>query len=90
MKKKSTWKIIAVITAIVGALVAVAGYLKVKSKKLSDELDFDDSMFFEDDPTMEYDEDDAGEEEAEEEPAEAAAPADPDEDEDETEGGISL
>lgn len=73
MKKKSTWKIIAIVTAIVGALVAIAGYLKAKSKKISDELDFDNSMFFEDDPSMEYDD----EEEEEEAPAADAAPEEP-------------
>ena len=59
MKKKSPWKIIAVVTAVVGALVAVAGYIKKKSKKISDELDFDNSMFFEEDTSLSYDDDDS-------------------------------
>jgi hypothetical protein len=55
MKKKSPWKAIAIITAIVGAVVAVASYLKRKSQKISEELDFDNSMYFEDDSSMTYD-----------------------------------
>jgi len=55
MKKKSPWKAIAIITAIVGAVVAVVSYLKRKSQKISEELDFDNSMYFEDDPAMPYD-----------------------------------
>jgi hypothetical protein len=58
MKKKTSWvKILAVLTAVIGAAVAVAGYLKKKSKKLSDELDFDNSMYFDDDDST-YHEDD--------------------------------
>lgn len=40
---------IAVITAIVGAAVAVAVYLKKKAEAIGEKLDFDGNIYFEDD-----------------------------------------
>lgn len=51
MSKKKTWvKVIAVASAVVGGAVALAAYLKNKSKRLSEELDFDNSLYFDEDP----------------------------------------
>lgn len=59
MKKKNSWiKIAAVLTTIIGGAVAVAAYIKNKSKRLSDELDFDNSLYFDEDTSM-LDEDEA-------------------------------
>lgn len=52
-KKKGSWiKIVAVGSAVVGAVVAVVAYLKNKSKRLSEELDFDNSLYFDEDTSM--------------------------------------
>lgn len=66
MKKKTSWvKVMAIVTAIVGVGVAVVGFLKKKSKRLSDELDFDNSMFLDDDAPM-LTEDDLNDDESDE------------------------
>lgn len=53
MSKKGSWiKIVAIGSAVVGAVVAVVAYLKNKSKRLSEELDFDNSLYFDEDPSM--------------------------------------
>lgn len=62
MKKKTSWlKIITILTAVAGAVVAVSAYLKKKSKRLSEELDFDNSLYFDEDSDM-MDDDDYAEE----------------------------
>ena len=51
MKKKSSawiW-VVAAMTAVVGAAVALAVFAKRTGKKLQKDLDFDDSIYFEDD-----------------------------------------
>lgn len=53
MNNKIKWvKIAAIATTIVGAAVAVAAFVKSKSKRLSEELDFDNSLYFDDDDTF--------------------------------------
>lgn len=53
MKKKNSWiKVAAILTTIIGGAVAVAAYIKNKSKRLSDELDFDNSLYFDEDTSM--------------------------------------
>lgn len=53
MEKKHTWlKVAAGLTTIVGAAVAVTAYFKNKSKRLKEELDFDNSLYFDEDTSM--------------------------------------
>lgn len=48
MKSKKTWiAVLAVITAIIGALVAVGAFLKRKAKALGDQLDYDGDLYLE-------------------------------------------
>ncbi len=55
-KKKHGWlKLIAILAAIVGGLVAVATFLKKKGKKIREELEFDDEMYFDDEDEFEDD-----------------------------------
>ncbi len=74
MSKKGSWiKVLAIGSAVVGAVVAVVAYLKNKSKRLSEELDFDNSLYFDEDTSM-MDEDGTaytGEEDEEEETADS-------------------
>lgn len=56
MKKKHGWiKIIAILAAVIGGLVAVATFLKKKGKKIKEELEFDDEMYFDDEDDFEDD-----------------------------------
>ncbi len=56
MKKSNDWiKIVGALAALAGVAVAVGVFLKNKSKKISEELDFDNSSYFEDEDM--YDED---------------------------------
>lgn len=48
-KKKSVITLIAVLTAIIGAAVAVGAFLKRKARDISDKLDYDGSLYYEDD-----------------------------------------
>lgn len=48
-KKKSIIATIAVITAIIGVVVAVGAYLKKKAEDISEKLDFDGDLYYEDD-----------------------------------------
>ncbi len=52
MKKTSWVKIAAIATAIVGAVLAVVAFIKNKSKRLNEELDFDNSLYFDEDLSM--------------------------------------
>lgn len=85
MKKKHSWiKIVAVLAAVAGAAVAIFAFLKKKGKKIKEELDFDEEMYFDDDEfeddIMNGDEtvapeEDADEDTAPEESADTAADA---------------
>lgn len=56
MKKKHGWiKLVAILAAVVGGLVAVATFLKKKGKKIREELEFDDELYFDDDDDFEDD-----------------------------------
>ncbi len=47
MKKKHTWiKVIAIVAAVAAAVAAVAIFLKKKGKKMRQELDFDEDLYF--------------------------------------------
>ena len=48
-KKKSVITLIAVLTAIIGAAVAVGAFLKRKARDIGDKLDYDGSLYYEDD-----------------------------------------
>ena len=52
-KKKSVIVLVAVFTTIVGAVLAVGAYLKRKARDLGDTLDYDGSIYFEDDEDAE-------------------------------------
>lgn len=68
--KKNAWVwILASITAVAGIAVAVSLFVKRAGKKFQDDLDFDDSIYFEEDTDLpEIDEEILpSEEEAEEE-----------------------
>ncbi len=53
MNKKSNWiKIAAILAGIAGVAVAVGVFLKKKSEKISEELDFDNSTYFDDEDSM--------------------------------------
>ncbi|MGI5960217.1 MAG: hypothetical protein ACOX60_12505 [Massiliimalia sp.] len=53
MEKKHTWlKIAAGLTTAVGAIVAITAYFRNKSKRLKEELDFDNSLYFDEDTSM--------------------------------------
>lgn len=65
MKKSNVWVwILAAITAVAGIAVAVALFVKRAGKKLQKDLDFDDSIYFEEEDaeTLDLDEP-SGEEE---------------------------
>lgn len=48
--QKKNWLTIAVLaTAVAGAIVAIVAFMKRKGKKINDELDFDDSTYYDDD-----------------------------------------
>ncbi|MDF2568378.1 MAG: hypothetical protein K0R90_1834 [Oscillospiraceae bacterium] len=49
MKKGGWISLLALFTAIVGIVVAIAAFMKKKGKTLKDDLEFDDSIYFEDD-----------------------------------------
>ena len=49
MQKKNWVTIAALATAIAGAIVAIVAFMKRKGKKINDELDFDDSTYYDDD-----------------------------------------
>lgn len=56
MKKKSVWVgIIAAFAALAGVAVAVGLFIKNAGKKLQEDLEFDDSIYFEDDDTEDLD-----------------------------------
>jgi hypothetical protein len=56
MKKKSIWVgIIAAFAALAGVAVAVGLFIKNAGKKLQEDLEFDDSIYFEDDDTDDLD-----------------------------------
>ena len=56
MKKKSVWVgIIAAFAALAGVAVAVGLFVKNAGKKLQEDLEFDDSIYFEDDDTEDLD-----------------------------------
>ena len=47
MKKKHTWiKVVAIVAAITAVAAAVAVFLKKKGKKVQQELDFDEDLYF--------------------------------------------
>ena len=48
-KKKSVITIVAILTAVVGVAVAVGAFLKRKAKDLGEKLDYDGSLYYEDD-----------------------------------------
>lgn len=54
--KKSWVAVLAIFTAIVGAAVAVAMFLKKKTKKFGEEMDYDGSIYYEDDDYLDEDE----------------------------------
>lgn len=56
-KNHNTFKIIAIVAAVIGALVAVAMFFKRKADELSKDLDFNGDLLFEDDDYL--DDDDA-------------------------------
>ena len=48
MKSKKTWiAVLAVFTAVIGAVVAVGAFLKRKAKSLGDQLDYDGDLYLE-------------------------------------------
>lgn len=56
MNGKNAWlKVAGIATAIVGGVVAVALLIKKKSERFQDE-DYDESLYFDDDPSMMDDE----------------------------------
>ena len=69
-KKKSIVAIVAVLTAVIGALVAIGAYLKRKARDLGDTLDYDGSIYFEDDDAEVSEEDAAENDDTAEESAE--------------------
>ena len=76
--RKSILTIAAIVAAVVGAAVAVGVFLKKKATTIGEQLDYDGSIYYEDDDYCQ-------EEEAEEQPAEPAessqesAPSEPEE-----------
>ena len=65
MKKSNVWVwILAAITAVAGVAVAVALFVKRAGKKLQKDLDFDDSIYFEEEDAeaLDLDEPSDGEE----------------------------
>ena len=53
-KKKRSWiTVIAVFTAIVGAVVAVGAFLKKKAKTLGEQLDYEDGLYYDDEDDYE-------------------------------------
>lgn len=59
MKGKKVVGIVAVLAAIAGAAVAVGLFLKKIGKKVQEDLDFDDSIYFEEEPGTDFPEDEA-------------------------------
>lgn len=56
MKKNNLWVwILAALTAAAGIAVAVALFVKRAGKKLQKDLDFDDSIYFEEEDSTPYD-----------------------------------
>ena len=43
-KKKSIIAVLAILTAVVGAIVAIGTFLKKKAKKIGEQLDYDGSL----------------------------------------------
>lgn len=52
--RKKMITLVAVITAIIGAAVAVGTFLKRNAKSLSEKLDYDGRLYYEDDIPEEY------------------------------------
>ena len=53
-KKKRSWiTVIAVFTAIIGAAVAVGTFLKKKAKTIGEQLDYEDSLYYDDEDDYE-------------------------------------
>ena len=64
MKKSNVWVwILAAITAVAGVAVAVALFVKRAGKKLQKDLDFDDSIYFEEEDAETLDLDEPSDEE---------------------------
>jgi hypothetical protein len=64
MKKSNVWVwILAAITAVAGIAVAVALFVKRAGKKLQKDLDFDDSIYFEEEDVEPLDSNEPSEEE---------------------------
>ena len=53
--KKKLITLVAVITAIIGATVALAALLKRKAKDIGEKLDYDGSLYYEDDDPLDED-----------------------------------
>lgn len=54
-KKRSVIATIAVLTAVVGVIVAVGAYLKKKAVDISEKLDFDGDLYYEDEDYFDED-----------------------------------
>lgn len=75
-KKRSVIAMIAVLAAVVGAAVALGAFLKKKAAKLGEQLDYDGSLYYEDDDYADEDEDEPVGAAAEQERGETSDSAD--------------
>ena len=60
--RKSLLAIVAILAAVVGAAVAIGVFLKKKAKSIGDQLDYDGSLYYEDDDYFDEEPDSASEE----------------------------
>lgn len=53
--KKKVITLVAVLTAIIGAAVAIGAFLKRNAKVIGEKLDYDGNLYYEDDTLDDYD-----------------------------------